>query len=110
MIKVLLSLDLIDSEDKRDEFYELLRDENWFKTNDVDTVWTLNFPNRDPENDEDYKGVRDRIANVLIKAATDLKLKKIYYVAQLGNHEFIARQISKVDGQYKCTRRSLYPE
>ncbi len=111
MIRVLLSLDLIKSEDQRDDFYALLKKEGWNKTNDVDTVWTLKFLKRDPEKDADYKAIRNRIANVLIKAATELNLKKIYYVAQLGNHAVIARSIKKdEDGKYKCFTRKLYPE
>ncbi|GFM68059.1 hypothetical protein PSCICJ_41770 [Pseudomonas cichorii] len=110
MIKVLLSLDLIESEDQRDDFYEHLKEQNWLKTKDVDTVWTIKFPNANPDNEEHYKSIRDKIARVLIDAATALKLKKIYYVAQLGNHEVISREISKIDGTYKCTFRNLYPQ
>lgn len=110
MIRVLLSLDLIESEDQRDDFYEFLKEQNWLKTNDADTVWTIKFQNANPSKEDDYKSLRNKIARTLIDAATDFKLKKIYYVAQLGNHEVIAREISKVDGKYKCSGRKLYPE
>ncbi len=110
MIRVLLSLDLIDSEDQRDDFYELLKEQNWLKTKDVDTVWTIRFPNANAEKDEHYISLKDKIARTLIDAATELKLKKIYYVAQIGNKEVIARSIVKEDNKYKCFKRPLYPE
>lgn len=110
MIRVLLSLDLIESEDQRDDFYELLKSKNWFKTEGVDTVWTIGYPKRDPEKTADYKAVRDRLANVLIEAATKLNLEKIFYVAQLGNYEVIARSIEKEDRVYKCFLQPLHPE
>lgn len=110
MIRVLLSLDLIDSEDQRDDFYAFLRAKKWQKTNDVDTVWTIKYPNANPDKKEDYEALRNKIAKTLIEAATEFKLKKIYYVAQLGNYEVIARVIRKEDSKYKCFRRKLYPE
>ncbi|CAG8870112.1 hypothetical protein [Pseudomonas fluorescens] len=110
MIRVLLSLDLIDSEDQRDDFYAFLKDKNWKKTKDVDTVWTIQYSKANPDTDESYKDVKYNIATTLIEAATEFKLKKIYYVAQLGNHEVIARSITKEDGKYKCFTRKLHPE
>ncbi|MDQ0739685.1 hypothetical protein QF045_002545 [Pseudomonas sp. W4I3] len=110
MIRVLLSLDLIDSEDQRDDFYDFLKSKKWFKTKDVDTVWTINYGKADPEKDEAYKAIKKRLASVLVEAATEFKLKKIYYVAQIGNKEFIARSIKKDGNEYKQFRRKLYPE
>lgn len=110
MIRVLLSLDLEKSEDKRDDFYAILESKGWKKTKDVDTVWTIGFPNFDPDNEDDYKRIRNRLASVFIDAATELKLKRIHYVAQLGNAEVIARIIKKADEQYKCYGGDLYPE
>lgn len=110
MIRVLLSLDLEKSEEKRDDFYEILASKGWNKTKDVDTVWTIKFGKRDPDNDDDYKAIRDRLASVLINAATKLKLKRVNYVAQLGNRGVIARVIKKSGDEYKCFKGVLYPE
>lgn len=111
MVKVLLSLDLIDAtKAERDGLYDILAGKNWLKTHDVDTVWTLSYSQHEHSDASVFKKIRDNIANVLINASSELRLKRIYYVAQLGNHEVIAREISKVDGQYKCTQRNLYPE
>jgi hypothetical protein len=101
---------LIESEDQRDDFYEFLKEQNWLKTEDVDTVWTIKFGSANPDKEEDYEALRNKIARTLIEAATKFKLKKIYYVAQLGNHEVIARVIRKEDSKYKCFARKLYPE
>ncbi|MNJ72569.1 hypothetical protein D3C77_692350 [compost metagenome] len=73
-------------------------------------MWTLGYSQHDHSGSSVFKEIRDNIANTLINASSELKLKKIYYVAQLGNHEVIAREISKVDGKYKCSGRKLYPE
>ncbi|WP_444447886.1 hypothetical protein [Pseudomonas kurunegalensis] len=110
MIKVLLSLDLIDSEDQRDDFYDFLKAKKWQKTNDVDTVWTLLYTKLNPEKDEAYNKIKNNIAKTLIEAATEFKLKKVRYVAQLGNHEVIARVVRKEDNKYKCFKRELYPK
>ncbi|MCH7420701.1 hypothetical protein [Pseudomonas mosselii] len=110
MIRVLLSLDLIDSEDQRDDFYEFLRSKSWFKTKDVDTVWTINYGKSDPDDEDAYTRIKKRVKSVLIEAATEFKLKKIYYVAQIGNKEVVARSIMKDDGEYKQFTRKLYPE
>ncbi|MGY4815706.1 hypothetical protein ACVNP3_07135 [Pseudomonas chlororaphis subsp. piscium] len=110
MIRVLLSLDLIDSEDQRDDFYDFLRSKNWFKTKDVDTVWTITYSKSDPEKAEVYTAIKKRIASVLIEGATEFKLKKIYYVAQIGNKEFIARSVKKDGNEYKSFTRKLHPE
>lgn len=110
MIRVLLSLDLIDSEDQRDDFYAFLKKKKWQKTNDVDTVWTLQYSKLDPEEDANYRKIKDNIANTFIEVATELNLKKIRYVAQLGNHEVIARVVRKEENKYKCFKRKLYSE
>lgn len=108
MIRVLLSLDLIESEDKRDDLYDVLEEKNWKKAKDIDTVWTLTYPKLNHENTEDFKKIKRNIASTFKKAAKDLKIKEIYYVAQLGNKEVIARVIRKVDGEYTVFSRNLY--
>lgn len=109
MIRVLLSLDLIKSNDQRDDFYEFLIKKKWLKTADVDTVWTITYPNADPEKKAHYTAIKKKIASELVEAATKLKLKKIYYVAQIGNSEVIARSIMKDEDEYKQFTRKLYP-
>lgn len=110
MIRVLLSLDLIDSEDQREDFYEFLKGKVWFKTADVDTVWTIRYPKADADKDAAYTAVKQNIKTTLIEAATEFKLKKIYYVAQIGNKEYIAKSIMKDGTEYKQFTRELYPE
>ncbi|MCX2708351.1 MULTISPECIES: hypothetical protein [unclassified Pseudomonas] len=110
MIRVLLSLDLIDSEDQRDNFYDFLKAKKWQKTKDVDTVWTIRYPNSDPEKDAAYENIKLNIKTTLIEAATEFKLKKIRYVAQIGNKQYIAKSIMKEGNEYKQFRRDLYPK
>lgn len=110
MIRVLLSLDLKKSENKRDEFYEFLKNINWQKTNDVDTVWTLTYPKLEADDSKSYTKIKNNIKLRLIEASTNLKLSRIEYVAQLGNSEVIARAIKKDEGEYKQFKRKLYRE
>ncbi|MEE5172963.1 hypothetical protein V2K54_04560 [Pseudomonas alliivorans] len=110
MIRVLLSLDLIDSEDQREDFYKFLKSKVWFKTKDVDTVWTIRYPKADPEKDSAYAAVKLNIKNTLIEAATKFKIKKIRYVAQIGNKEYIAKSVMKDGNEYQQFNRELYAE
>ena len=110
MIRVLLSLDLEKTGETRDDFYQILATKGWEKTNDVDTVWTIKFTRLDPDNEDHYKTIKNKLAAIFIEAATKLKLKRIHYVAQLGNAEVIARAIKKTDNEYKCFGGVLYPK
>ncbi|MEE4232348.1 hypothetical protein V2I85_12300 [Pseudomonas viridiflava] len=110
MIRVLLSLDLIDSEDQREDFYDFLKEQKWCKTKDVDTVWTIRYPNTDHEKDSAHTAVKQNIKKTLIKAATKFKLKKIRYVAQIGNKEYIAKSVMKDGDEYQQFNRDLYPK
>lgn len=110
MIKVLLSLDLIKSEDKRDDFYDFLKSKKWQKTNDVDTVWTIRYGKLNPADDDAYKKVKKNIKATLIEASKELKLTRIEYVALLGNSDFIARAVKKDNGEYQQFTRPLYPK
>lgn len=110
MIRVLLSLDLMKSEDQRDDFYTFLKKKGWKKTNDVDTVWTLEYENGSPANDDAHRRIKNNIKSTLIEASKELKLYRIEYVAQIGNAEFIAKAIKKDEGVYKQFNRPLYPE
>lgn len=108
MIRVLLSLDLKGSEDKRDDLYEVLADKNWHKTDHIDTVWTLGYEQYDHENEEAFTKIKRNIATTMRVAAENLEIKKISYVAQLGNKLVIARVVQKVDGVYKVQNQNLY--
>ncbi|MCK9750805.1 hypothetical protein LT702_04160 [Pseudomonas syringae pv. syringae] len=110
MIRVLLSLDLKKSEDQRTAFYAFLKEKSWKKTNDVDTVWILEFAKANPDQDT-YRKIKSLIESTLIEAAKGLKLYKIVYVAQIGNAEYIAKEVMKADnGLYQQFNRPLYEE
>ncbi|PMY44720.1 MULTISPECIES: hypothetical protein [Pseudomonas] len=109
MIRVLLSLDLKKSEDERNAFYAFLKGKGWNKTHDVDTVWTLEYENANP-NDDTYRKIKNDIKATLIEAAEELKLRRIEYVAQIGNAEYIARAIRTDEGVYKQYTRPLHEE
>ncbi|WP_122408406.1 hypothetical protein [Pseudomonas viridiflava] len=110
MIMVLLSLDLKKSEDQRTAFYAFLKEKGWKKTNDVDTVWILEFEKANPDEDT-YRKIKGLIKTTLIEAAKELELYKIVYVAQIGNAEYIAKAVRKNDdGFYQQFNRSLYEE
>lgn len=110
MIRVLLSLDLKESEDQRRDFYTFLKKKDWKKTNDVDTVWTLEYENASPANDDTYLKIKNNIKSTLIEASKELKLFRIEYVAQIGNAEFIAKAIKKHEGVYQQFNRPLHEE
>lgn len=110
MVKVLLSLDLKRSEDQRTAFYTFLKEKKWKKTNDVDTVWALEFEKANPDN-ETYRRIKNLIKSTLIEAAEELKLYKIVYVAQIGNAEYIAKVVRKDEsGVYQQFNRPLLEE
>ena len=109
MIRALLTLDLLKSEDERTEFYAILRKKKWQKTKDVETVWTLTFKNLDPSIEGTLKKAKNAIRDTLLETVKDLKLKEVSYIVQIGNHRPISRVIRKKDGEYKCFSRELYP-
>lgn len=109
MIRILLTLDLIQSENERTEFYAFLRNKVWEKTKDVETVWTVTFGKLDPNSEDSLKRAKSTINNTLLEAAKKLKLNEISYIMQIGNNTPISRAIKKKDGQYKCFIRELYP-
>jgi hypothetical protein len=109
MIRVLLTLDLIKSEDERTKFYTFLSKNGWKKTKDVDTVWTITFPALNDGIASSRTEAKVKIRDVFYEAAKALKLKEISYIAQIGNQEFISRVIEKRNGEYGCFARELYP-
>lgn len=109
MIRVLLSLDLIDAEDKRADLYGLLEDAGWQKAKNVDTVWIQEFHKYTPSlSKERLQELRNEIANPLISAYSILKLSRIYYVAQIGNECVISREVVKRDGTIKAYNAELF--
>ncbi|WP_196765158.1 hypothetical protein, partial [Pseudomonas monteilii] len=103
------SLDLNDaSKEQRNDLYGLLAAKNWMKTKDVDTVWTLTYPDFNHDSEENMKAIRLYLESTLCNAAQSLRLKEIYYVAQLGNDSVLSRVVKKVEGVYKALPTSLY--
>jgi len=104
----MVSLDLIDSEDERDRLYEMLAAKKWKKAIDVDTVWFLPFSQYSEQTKESTEKIKNHIRSALLGAAKELKLKKIFYVAQIGNAEPIGRTIYKKNGEYTCYVRKPF--
>lgn len=109
MIRVLLSLDLKKSDDQREAFYVFLKDKGWKKTHDVDTVWTLEYEDANPD-DDTYRKIKNHIKSTLIEASEEFKLYRVEYVAQIGNAEYIAKAIRKDEGVYRQFNRPLHEE
>ncbi len=109
MIKVMLSLDLIGAEEKRDDLYGILEDAGWNKARNVDTVWVKEFRNYAPNLDEErLKKLRSEIATPFIEAYKSLKLSKVYYVAQIGNECVISREVETRGGKLMAYTESVF--
>lgn len=107
MIKVMLSLDLIDVVDERDDFYAALADAGWKKARNVDTVWLKDFSSYTSTDEDSLKNLRNEIARSIIKPAKELKIQQVFYVAQLGNKEVISRLVEERSGQYLAHPQNL---
>lgn len=108
MIKVMLSLDIKNAKDNRPEFNRHLAGAGWKKVQNVDTVWLKNFAEYTTLDKLSLKNLRSEIATPLINAHKELKLEKIYYVAQLGNTATISRVVEKRDGVLKAYAEKLF--
>lgn len=108
MIRVMLSLDLINAETERNDFYALLAGEGWKKARSVDTVWLKEFPFYTKTDEESMTKLRDEIASSIIKPAKQLKVKQVFYVAQLGNNNVISRVVEKRNDLYRAYPQDLY--
>lgn len=97
MIRVMFSLELVNAESKRDEFYKLLAAKGWTKLARVDTVWVLN---KMGHTERDERDAMADIASVLTEAATEFKPTRIDYVAQVGNNIAIERVVEKRASSY----------
>ncbi|PIA75068.1 hypothetical protein CDR19_02560 [Ectopseudomonas toyotomiensis] len=108
MIRAMVSLDLIDSEDERDRLYEMLAAKDWKKAIDVDTVWFLSYSQYSEQTKDSTENIKADISSTLVGAAKELKLKKIFYVAQIGNAEPIGRTIEKKHSDYASYVRTPF--
>lgn len=100
MICVMVSLDLVSAESRRDDFYKLLAAKAWVKLAGVDTVWTFS---KEGHTQEDEVEVMADIAKVLTEAAIEIEPARISYVAQVGNNVAIEQVVEKrgsCDGVY----------
>jgi len=97
MIRVMVSLDLVNAESRRDEFYKLLAAKGWNKLARVDTVWVFN---KTGSTEQDEREAMGHIASVLIEAAIEFKPTRIDYVAQVGNNIAIERVVEKRASEY----------
>ncbi|MBJ2219617.1 hypothetical protein [Pseudomonas sp. MF7453] len=97
MIRVMVSLDLMNAEPRRDDFYKLLATKGWVKLAHVDTVWTFSTPGHSKQ--DELNAMAD-IAEVLTEAAIEFKPTRINYVAQIGNNVAIERVVEKRRNQY----------
>lgn len=107
MIKVMLSLDLINVVDERDDFYAALASDGWKKVRNVDTVWLKDFPHF-TSTEESLARLRNEIAKSIIKPTKELRIKQVFYVAQLGNSEAISRVVEKRTDQYLAYPQTLH--
>lgn len=108
MIRVMLSLDLIDAEDERNDFYGALADDGWKKAKSVDTVWLKKFTSYTTLDEASSLKLRNEIANSIIKPATELEIKQVFYVAQLGNDAVISRVVEKRNGTILAYAQDLF--
>ncbi len=83
--KVLVTLDLLEAATKeREEFYEVLKSENWIKISNLDTAWKINFQDG---------GTKTGIINILKghikKAKEKSRLKRVDYAIQADLEDLI---------------------
>ncbi|SDW30302.1 hypothetical protein SAMN05444064_10223 [Pseudomonas syringae] len=97
MLHTMLSLDYVNGEDTRNDFYKYLAAKNWTKRDKVDTVWTLLF---DKYAQTDSDDVIKYISSTLLAAAKDFKPDEITYVAQIGNARAVSGGVAKKSGVY----------
>ncbi|MCL6307139.1 hypothetical protein M3R28_09505 [Pseudomonas syringae] len=109
MIKVMLSLDLMDVvQNVRNEFYAELATDGWKKANNVDTVWLKDFSAYTTLGEEQLKKLRNEVADSIINPASKLKVKQVFYVAQLGNSVVISRVVENRNGAFKAFTQDLH--
>lgn len=109
MLKIMLSLDLTNAKDNRADFYKYLEEAGWKKAKNVDTVWLKETKDYNGQDKDSLLNIeKEEIFNPLAKAHKELKLDKIYYVAQFGNATFVSRVIENRNGVLKAYGENLY--
>ncbi|MCK9735527.1 hypothetical protein [Pseudomonas syringae] len=108
MIKVMLSLDLTNENGNRADLYKRLELAGWKKVKNVDTVWLKDFNDYTTLTEQAQKNIRNDIANPLVAAYKELKLDKIYYVAQIGNSTAISRVVENRKGELGAYPQELF--
>lgn len=100
MLNAMVSLDLANAKKDRPDFNKHLADLHWKKLSNVDTVWTIHYPNA---LEATIPQIKTDIANTLLAAAKALKLDRIDFVAQVGSGTAIGRHILNKNGVYTIT-------
>ncbi|QVI77582.1 hypothetical protein [Pseudomonas syringae] len=108
MIKVMLSLDLKNENGNRADLYKYLEEADWKKVKNVDTVWLKDFDDYTTINEQVLNSIKGEIAKPLVTAYKELKLDKIYYVAQIGNTIVVSRVIETRKGDYGVYPQELF--
>ncbi|MHC5132004.1 hypothetical protein ACYSTU_12755 [Pseudomonas glycinis] len=99
MIHIMLSLDLKNADEQRDDLYKKLRAVHFIKVDGVDTVWVLpmNVSNTQQRIDE----LAGSIHEILRSTVEKLDIQRISYVLQMGNTPPTRIVVEKVRGIYK---------
>ena len=97
MLHVMVSVDLKEAGDKRNDFNAILKGWVWHKLENVDTVWSFNVPKWEQIN---YDTAKKYVTDKLLAAAKESKLEEVTAVAQIGNAVSFGHQIVKKNGSY----------
>ncbi len=88
--KVLVTIDLSNaSEEQRDKFYKVLKEEKWLKLKNLTTAWKVSFKNEVTRID-----AINTIKNELKKAKTSSKVSRVDYAMQLNTIDLLNGDIT----------------
>jgi hypothetical protein len=99
MLHVLLSLDLKNATEQRDDFYKKLAGIEFVKVRGVDTVWVR--PMKITPSQETIDDLIRSMHTILKDTTERLEIEKISYVLQMGNTAPIGVVVEKVRGNYQ---------
>lgn len=99
MLHVLLSLDLKNATEQRDDFYNKLAGIEFVKVRGVDTVWVR--PMKITPSQETIDDLIRSMHTILKDTTERLEIEKISYVLQMGNTAPIGVVVEKVRGNYQ---------
>lgn len=99
MIHIMLSLDLKNADEQRDDLYKKLKAVNFIKVDGVDTVWV--FPLKVSDTQEKIDEYAGAIHTILRSTVEKLDIEKISYVLQMGNTPPTRIVVEKVRGIYR---------